>query len=95
MAKNELSKVQKEQYDKLPEKAKKDVDDGYGVVVCDLESQTTICKFNMENFQPTDEQIEALAEVFLPEIIEFFKDEKNVKMLEEWKKNQDKKKNDA
>ena len=95
MAKNEFSKVQKEQYDKLPEKAKKDVDDGYGVVVCDLESQTTICKFNMENFQPTDEQIEALAEVLLPEIILFFKDEKIVKMLEEWKKNQDKKKNDA
>ena len=79
-------------YDKLSEKAKKDVDDGYGVVVCDLESQTTICKFNMENFQPTDEQIEALAEVFLLEIIEFFKDEKNVKMLEECKKQQDKKK---
>ena len=92
MAKNNFSTVQKEQYDKLPEKAKKDVDDGCGVVVCDLESQTTICKFNMENFQPTDEQIEALAEVILPEIIEFFKDEKNVKMLEEWKKQQDKKK---
>ena len=55
-------------------------------------SLVTICKFNMENFQPTDEQIEALAEVFLPEIIEFFKDEKNVKMFEEWKKQQDKKK---
>ena len=92
MAKNEFSKVQKEQYVKLPEKAKKDVDDGYGVVVCDLESETTICKFNMENYLPTDEQIEALAEVFLPEIIEFFKDEKNVKMLEEWKKQQDNKK---
>ena len=46
----------------------------------------------MENYLPTDEQIEALAEVFLPEIIEFFKDEKNVKMLEEWKKQQDKNK---
>ena len=92
MTKNEFSKVQKEQYDKLPEKARKDVDDGYGVVICDLESQTTICEFNMENFQPTDEQIEALAEDLLPEIIEFFKDEKNVQMLEEWKNNQDKKK---
>ena len=92
MAKNAFSKVQREQYDKLPEKAKKDVDDGYGVVICDLESETTICKFNMENYLPTDEQIEALAEVFLPEIIEFFKDEKNVKMLEEWKKQQDKNK---
>ena len=91
MAKNEFGRVQREQYDKFPEEVKKDVDDGYGVVVCDLESQTTICKFNMENFQPTDEQIEALAEVILPEIIEFFKDEKNVKMLEEWKKQQDKK----
>ena len=92
MAKDKFSKVQKEQYDKLPEKAKKDIDDGYGVVVCDLESETTICKFNMENYLPTDEQIEALAEVFLPENIEFFKDEKNVKMLEEWKKQQDNKK---
>ncbi len=36
MAKNNFSKVQKEQYDKLPEKAKEVVDDGYGVVVCDL-----------------------------------------------------------
>ena len=92
MAKNEFSIVQKEQYDKLPEKAKKDVDDGYGVVICDLESETTICKFNMENYLPTDEQIEALAEVFLPEIIEFYKDEKNKKMFEEWKKQQDKNK---
>ena len=92
MAQDKFSKVQKEQYDLLPEKAKKDVDDGYGVVVCDLESETTICKFNMENYLPTDEQIEALAEVFLPEIIEFFKDEKNVKMLEEWKKQQENKK---
>jgi|GEM_PF-4668412 len=36
MAKNNFSKVQKEQYDKFPEKAKEVVDDGYGVVVCDL-----------------------------------------------------------
>ena len=49
MAKNNFSKVQKEQYDKLPEKVKKDVDDGYGVVVCDLKSTANICKFNMEN----------------------------------------------
>ena len=92
MAQDKFSKVQKEQYDLLPEEAKKDVDGGYGVVVCDLESETTICKFNMENYLPTDEQIEALAEDLLPEIIEFFKDEKNVKMLEEWKKQQENKK---
>ena len=92
MAKDKFSEVQKEQYDLLPERVKKDVDDGYGVVVCDLESEATICKFNMENYIPTDEQIEALAEVFLLEIIEFFKDEKNVKMHEEWKKQQDNKK---
>lgn len=93
MAKNNFSKVQKEQYDKLPEKAKKDVDDGCGVVVYDLESATTICKFNMENFRPSDEQVEALAEVLLPDIIEFYKDEKNKKMFEEWKKQKNKKKN--
>ena len=56
MAKNAFSKVQREQYDKLPEEVKKDVDDGYGVVVCDLESEATICKFKMENYLPTDEQ---------------------------------------
>ena len=92
MSKNNFSKVQKEQYDKLPEKAKKNIDDGYGVVVCDLESAATICKFNMANFRPTDEQVDALAEVLLPDIIEFYKDEKNKKMFEEWKQ-QDKKKN--
>ena len=92
MSKKNFSKVQKEQYDKLPEKAKKNVDDGYGVVVCDLESAATICKFNMENFRPTDEQVEALAEVLLPDIIEFYKDKKNKKKFEEWKQ-QDKKKN--
>ena len=91
MSKNNFSKVQKEQYDKLPEKAKKNIDDGYGVVVCDLESAATICKFNMANFRPTDEQVDALAEVLLPDIIEFYKDEKNKKMFEEWKQ-QDKKK---
>lgn len=36
MAQDKFSKVQKEQYDKLPEKAKEVVDDGYGVIVCDL-----------------------------------------------------------
>ena len=92
MTKNNFSKVQKEQYDKLPEKAKKNIDDGYGVVVCDLESAATICKFNMENFLPSDEQVDALAEVLLPDIIEFYKDEKNKKMFEEWKQ-QEKKKN--
>lgn len=92
MAKNAFSKVQREQYDKLPEKTKKDVDDGYGVVVCDLETQRTICKFNMGKKCITDEQAEVLAEIFLPEIIEFYKDEKNQKMFEEWKKQQDKKK---
>ena len=93
MAKNEYSEIQKEQYDKLPEKAKKDVDDGYGVVVYDLESEATICKFNMEKFRPTDEQLEKLAEFLLPEIIEFYKDEKNKKMFEEWKRKKDKKQN--
>ena len=92
MSKDKFSKVQKEQYDLLPEKAKKDVDDGYGVVVCDLESTANICKFNMENFRPTDEQVEALAEVLLPDIIEFYKDEKNKKMFEEWIQQRDKKK---
>ena len=92
MAKDKFSKVQKEQYDLLPEKAKKDVDDGYGVVVCDLKTRRTICKFNMGKKCITDEQAEVLAEIFLPEIIEFYKDEKNKKMFEEWKKQQDKKK---
>ena len=92
MSKNNFSKVQKEQYDKLPEKVKKDVDDGYGVVVCDLKNTATICKFNMDKRCITDEQVEVLAEIFLPEIIEFYKDEKNKKMFEEWKKQQDKKK---
>ena len=92
MAKNNFSKVQREQYDKLPEKAKKDVDDGYGVIVCYLESMATICKFNMENFRPSDEQVDALAEVLLPDIIEFYKNEKNKMMFEEWQQ-QDKKKN--
>ena len=32
----ELYEGTQEQYDKLPEKAKEVVDDGYGVVVCDL-----------------------------------------------------------
>ena len=83
MAKNEFGRVQREQYDKLPEEVKKDVDDGYGVVVCDLESQTTICKFNMDKRCITDEQVEVLAEIFLPEIIEFYKDEKNKKKMAE------------
>ena len=47
----------------------------------------------MENFRPTDEQLESLAEVLLPDIIEFYKDEKNKKMFEEWKIQQNKKKN--
>ena len=46
----------------------------------------------MENFRPTDEQVEALAEVLLPDIIEFYKDEKNKKMFEEWIQQRDKKK---
>lgn len=93
MAQDKFIKDQKEQYDLLSEKAKKDVDDGYGVVVYNLESEVTICKFNMENFRPSDEQVEALAEVLLPDIIEFYKDEKNKKTFEEWKKQQEKKKN--
>ena len=93
MAQDKFSKDQKEQYDLLSEKAKKDVDDRYGVVVYDLESEVTICKYNMDRFRPTDEQLEKLAEFLLPEIIEFYKDEKNRKIFEEWKKKKGEKKN--
>lgn len=92
MTKEELRKIQKEQYDQLPEQAKKEVDDGHGVVVYDLKNETTICKFNMDKICIPDEKIEALAETLLPDIIEFYKDENNKKLFEEWKKKQEKKK---
>ena len=84
-----MSMVQKQVYLGMSKEEQEKIMAGYGTIVSDLESGETICEFNMENYQPPDWAIEALARSLLPEIEKFYSDEENQRKYEEWKKQQD------
>ena len=90
--KSELSPIQKMVYEQLKENEQEKLREGYGTVVIDLESEERICEFNKDTYRPPQRALENLARALLPSIIEYYKDEKNQKEFEEWKKNQEKNK---
>lgn len=60
---------------------------GHGTVVVDLETEETVCKFNMENYRPPAWAIESFARRILPDIQKFYSHEENQRKHEKWKKN--------
>ena len=59
---------------------------GHGTVVVDLETEETVCKFNMENYRPPAWAIESFARRILPDIQKFYSHEENQRKHEKWKK---------
>lgn len=84
-----MSAVQKQVYLGMSKEEQEKIMAGYGTIVADLETGETICEFNMENYQPPDWAIEALARSLLPEIEKFYSNEENRRKYEEWKKQRD------
>ena len=87
-----LIPLQKAVYDKLSKNEKEKVRQGYGTVILDMETGERICEFNKETYRPPERAMKEFARAILPEIVEFYKDEKNQKEFEEWKKNREKNK---
>jgi len=46
-------------------------------------------RYNLENFQIADWQAEAMARALLPGIRKYYEDEKNVQAFEQWRKEQE------
>lgn len=90
IATENMSKLQKQVFMKMPEKEQEKILTGYGTVAVDLETGETICKFNMENYRPPKWAIESLARRILSEIQEFYSHEENRRKYEEWKEQQGK-----
>ena len=88
---SKLSNVQKICFEQLSEKEKDKIRMGYGASIVDCESEETICRFNMETYRPPQEKLNSFVSALLPMIEEFYRNEDNMRMFEEWKKKQDKK----
>ncbi len=76
---DELQPKQKQCFLLLDKKVQQDILAGKPINVLDLETESTICEFNRENFCPPDWAIEAFARSILPSIQEFYSHEENQK----------------
>ena len=59
--------------------------------VVDLESNATICEFNLKNVKASDFDIRMLARTLYEGAQKFYEDPENVKAFEKWKREQDNK----
>ena len=89
---DKLQPKQKQCFLLLDKKVQQDILDGKPINVLDLETESTICEFNRENFCPPDWAIETLARSILPDLQEFFSHEENRKAFEQQKAKSKKKK---
>ena len=80
--------LQKHCFNNLSPKEQKKIREGYGTVIADLESESTICKFNMENHHLPQSAIESYARLLLPQIQEFFSNEENRREFKEYMENE-------
>lgn len=87
---NSLTPLQQQYYAKLSANEQEKIRAGYGTVIASLENRETLCKFNMETYQPPQHAIESFARMILPSIQEYYSHEENRRKFEE---DQAKKKN--
>lgn len=52
-------------------------------------------EYNLENFELSELQIESIARILLPSILEYYKDPKHVKDANEWAKQKNKQSTDT
>lgn len=80
----QLTDSQRRCFKLLDKKVQADILNGVPMSVVDVESETEICAFNMQNIVVSDWAIDALAKAFLPDIRKFYENEDNVKAAKEW-----------
>lgn len=80
---DKLQPKQKQCFLLLDKRVQQDILTGKPINVLDLETESTICEFNHDNFCPPDWAIEALARSILPSIQEYYSHEENRKAFEE------------
>ena len=80
---NSLTPLQQQYYAKLSANEQGKVRAGYGTVIASLENRETLCKFNMETYQPPQHAIESFARMILPSIQEYYSHEENRRKFEE------------
>ena len=79
-----MSELQKQIFERMSEEEQMKVMEGYGTLIVDLESEKTICEFNMEHYRPPQFALDSLARALLPSIQEFYSHEENFRKFEEW-----------
>ena len=87
-----LSDIQKQVLSKLSKEEQGKIRNGYAASVVDLDSGESVCKFNLEGYQPPQSSIDRFARAILPSIREFYSKEENRKAFEEWKAERESKK---
>jgi len=85
---NNLTPLQKQCFYRLSSVEQEKIREGYGTIVADLESKSTICDFNMESYHPPESALKSLAHALLPSIQEYFSVEENRRTYEEHMKKQ-------
>ena len=84
-----MDKVQRQVFEMMNPAEQQKILEGYPASVVNLESDDTVCKFNMENFHMPKHAIESFARRILPDIQESYSSEEIRKEFEEWKKHQE------
>ena len=72
-----LSDIQREYFESMPEEQKDLIRKGAPVAFLSLETGEEICSFNTDNYEPPEGVLEMLARALLPDIMEYFKNNKD------------------
>lgn len=72
-----LSAIQRKAFESMSEREKNLVRKGHPVKIISTETEEEICSFNESNFKISKEALESLARAMLPDIIEYYKNEKD------------------
>jgi len=87
VSEKDFTPIQKQYFDTSSPEIQKKIRAGYPTVIIGLPDGEEICKFNMENFKPSKDEMESLARSLLPEIQKFFSTEEGRQEYEEYLKN--------
>lgn len=72
-----LSDIQREYFESMPEEQKNLIRKGAPVAFLSLETGEEICSFNTDNYEQPEGALERLARALLPDIMEYFKNNKD------------------
>ena len=75
--KTTLSDIQRKYFEAMSEGQRELIRKGAPVTFLSLETCEEICSFNTDNYEPPEGALEMLARVLLPDIMEYFKNNKD------------------